>query len=172
MTNREAESRLKQLGKDRKWLSEVTDYKINTFYNVFGGSERDLTPAMEREFDRAFAAEERRGKVDTTQPDATVWDLVYFSGKEVNTIARAQKIGGYEDLPSLYRDAVISFADGILAAEVVREHDEAEAKKSGALVSLPNRIEHEPMSQSKVAEEYEGNGTDGPGGKSSPSPKK
>ena len=117
MTNKEALVKLESLGRDRPWLCEATGYSINSLYNVFSGDVRELNDRMTKAFERAFSEEERRRDVDTTKPGASIWDLVYFSGSEVEKIDRARKIGGYPALPAMYRDAVIQFADKLIDGE-------------------------------------------------------
>lgn len=133
MTNKEALERLTNLGQDRQWLREATGYSIHSLNNAFSGDERELKDRMNTAFERAFSEEERRREVDLTKPGSSVWDLVYFNGLEVERIDRAKKAGGYSDLPSFYRDAVIDLADAILAKEATPE--------SGKVTTIPRREE-------------------------------
>lgn len=151
MTNTEALARLNKLGKecDRKWLKSVTGYSINTLYNALRGAERPLNKWMSEKFERVFSEEERRKDVDPDKPDATVWDLVYFSGKELNTIDRAKKAGGYESLPDFYRDAVIAFADSIMAGEAMKEHETRQKQVVRGVLPVSDRstLNEEPAAK-------------------------
>lgn len=117
MKNNEAEEWLHRLGRDRKWLSELSGYSINSLNNTFSGKVRRLNDRMNRAFKRVFLEEERLQNVDLSKPGSSVWDLVMFSGSQVTRIVRAQKLAGYVRTEDLYNDAVINFCEDIIAAE-------------------------------------------------------
>jgi len=115
MTADEVKEWLEKHGRTSQWLAAAAGYKPTSIYNAI--SQNRFTEKLEAAILRAFTEEDRRADVDTEKPDASIWDLVLFSGSEVNTISRAKAAGGYQDLPTLYHDAVMSFADGILERE-------------------------------------------------------
>ena len=132
MTKQEIVSGLERLGKDRQWLAEATKYTYDYVKNSLAPSAAEPSSKFVDEVIRAFAEEERRREVDLTKPGSSVWDLVFFNGAEVDRITRAKQAGGYPDLPSLYRDAVIQYADELLAGE-----------KNGTTVPFPGGTEDE-----------------------------
>lgn len=110
-------SALEKLGKDRQWLAKATGYTYDYIKNSLAASAPEPSRKFADMCERAFGEEERRREVDQTRPGASVWDLVYFNGSEMAKIDRAKKAGGYDALPALYKDAVINFADQLLAEE-------------------------------------------------------
>jgi len=121
MTKDEILARMDDLGFTRQTLAAATGYKYEYVRDRLTPTASEPSPKFIAAVERAFSEQERRREVDLTKPGASVWDLVYFNGLEVERIDRAKKAGGYSDLPSFYRDAVIEFADGILKKEAAPE---------------------------------------------------
>jgi len=114
MTKSEILEKIARLGKSREWLAKEAGYSVDTVINSLGPS-KELSKRMKTAFERVILEEERRATVDITQPGATVWDLVLFTGEEVRKITEAQKAAGYSKVEDLYHDAVIDFCDGLIA---------------------------------------------------------
>ncbi len=112
----------------RVWLSKATGYSYDYVKNSLAPSAGEPSEKFSKACTRAFSEEERRKSVDVTKSGNSVWDLVYFSGRELNTIDRAKKAGGYDDIYTFYHDAVISYADSLLAAEKVSESEDPPAQ--------------------------------------------
>ena len=117
MTKDEILLRMQALGFTRQSLAAATGYKYEYVRDRLVPTAAEPSPKFIAAVERAFSEEERRCEVLPNKTDAGIWDLVYFSGSEVERIDRARKIGGYPTLPALYRDAVIQFTDTLLDAE-------------------------------------------------------
>ena len=116
MDKAELLEKLAKINKDRHWLAEMSKYDYRTVNNKLGPSGK-ISPRMMAAFERAILEEERRRNIPVNKPDASVWDLVMFTGKEVTQINEGRRIGGYEKVEDLYHDAVISFCDDLIAKE-------------------------------------------------------
>ena len=114
MTKAEVDKKLSNLDKDRHWLAKATGYSYDTIRNSLAPKAKELSFAMGAKIERAFLEEERRCNVDTDKTSASIWDLVFFNGKEVARINEGLIAGGYERIEDLYRDAVINFCDDII----------------------------------------------------------
>lgn len=121
MTKEEILSRMEKLGFNRQTLAAAIGYKYEYIRNSLTPTAPEPSPKFVAAVGRAFSEEERRREVDISKPDASVWDLVYFSGSELNRIDRAKKAGGYTSLPPMYRDAVMEFTDKLLGNEAMPE---------------------------------------------------
>lgn len=118
MTKDQILSRMDALGFTRQTLAAATGYKYEYVRDRLTPTAAEPSPKFIAAVERAFSEEERRREVSLSKPDSSIWDLVYFSGAEIDRIDRAKKVGGYTSLPPMYRDAVIEFADRLLEKEI------------------------------------------------------
>lgn len=144
MTKNEILSGMELYGFTRQTLAEATGYKYEYVRDRLTPTAAEPPAKFAAAVKRAFAEEERRREVDMTKAGASVWDLVYFSGKETDLITKAKAAGGYKDLPTLYHDAIVEFAEQILKKEAADKTDH----KPGNIEMLPTIAAHQEAEQS------------------------
>lgn len=114
MDKAEVDPWLASIGKDRRWLAGVCGYSYDYVRNSLAPGAPELSAKFAAAIERAVVEQERTRH---GPKGSGVWDAVYFSATEVSTIDAARRAGGYRDMPQLYRDAVIDFADRLLAEQ-------------------------------------------------------
>lgn len=117
MTKQDILDAMEKNGLDRQWLSANTEYDYYYIRNSLTPKAKEPSSKFANACKRAFLEEERRSEVGETAPTNNIWDAVFFSGSETIRIHDAKTAGGYSELKDLYRDAVISFTDELLAGK-------------------------------------------------------
>ncbi|MBK1881009.1 S24 family peptidase [Luteolibacter pohnpeiensis] len=143
MTKEDILVRMDQLGFTRQTLAEASGYAYEYVRDRLTPTASNPPKKFVAAVQRAFSEEERRREVDLSKPSASIWDLVFFNGAEVQKINLGRKAGGYEDIPSFYHDAIINFADELLRKE----------KEAGKTVKFPAKANLHAAAGSPIAAE-------------------
>lgn len=133
MTKDEIVSKLESMGLDRVWLASQIHYTYDTTRNSLAEKAPEPSERFRDACERALLEQERRRNVDLTRPDASVWDLVYFSGVEIRKIDQAQTTAGYAKKEDLYHDAVIDYCERLI------EQASNEAEEIPAIPEAPKK---------------------------------
>ena len=105
---------LATIGKDRRWLAKQLKLSDNTIRQYLGPKGKRTVELME-EIERAITLETARQR--ETQPEAPPWNVIFRTAEEFDRADRASRLVKAESLREFCRNAILTMADGILAAK-------------------------------------------------------
>jgi hypothetical protein len=107
------DARLKALGKDRGWLSEVTPYKPNSIRQALAPSGGARGPRLQKILSDAIEKEEAARRVDSP-PAAPGLHQFFQTADQLDRADRASRLANYKSLAEFCRDAIQLRADELL----------------------------------------------------------
>ena len=105
---------LAAIGKDRRWLAKQLKLSDNTIRQYLGPKGKRTAELMD-EIERAITLETARQR--ETQPEAPPWNVIFRTAEEFDRADRASRMVKAESLREFCRNAILTMADGILAAK-------------------------------------------------------
>ena len=105
---------LATIGKDRRWLAKQLKLSDNTIRQYLGPKGKRTAELME-EIERVITLESARQR--ETQPEAPPWNVIFRTAEEFDRADRASRLVKAESLREFCRNAILTMADGILAAK-------------------------------------------------------
>ncbi len=105
---------LATIGKDRRWLAKQLKLSENTIRQYLGPKGKRTAELME-EIERVITLETARQR--ETQPEAPPWNVIFRTAEEFDRADRASRLVKAESLREFCRNAILTMADGILAAK-------------------------------------------------------
>lgn len=105
---------LATIGKDRRWLAKQLKLSDNTIRQYLGPKGKRTAELMD-EIERAITLETARQR--ETQPEAPPWNVIFRTAEEFDRADRASRMVKAESLREFCRNAILTMADGILAAK-------------------------------------------------------
>ena len=105
---------LATIGKDRRWLAKQLKLSDNTIRQYLGPKGKRTAELMD-EIERVITLETARQR--ETQPEAPPWNVIFRTAEEFDRADRASRLVKAESLREFCRNAILTMADGILAAK-------------------------------------------------------
>lgn len=106
---------LATIGKDRRWLAKQLKLSDNTIRQYLGPKGKRTVELMD-EIERVITLESARQR--ETQPEAPPWNVIFRTAEEFDRADRASRLVKAESLREFCRNAILTMADGILAAKI------------------------------------------------------
>jgi hypothetical protein len=117
MTWNDIDPRLEALGKDRRWLSEVTPYSLASVRDAMGPNSKKRSDRMLTVLSRAIEDEEERQATPTSKEIRPGVFEIFQTEEQLHTADLASRIVGAPSLADYCRDVIIAESDRIIAAE-------------------------------------------------------